>query len=184
MANDDLKITGNELDDDEPAENAAVADEDSQAMPVETKGNKSFFKQPAKVLPATFFLVVTVAVAVYAWWPCFEEAPRKATATGVIEPKDTSMTMDAFVIPCNKGDFSYVSFNVCFQVPNDQLRNEIISKMGLIRGKIYESFLAYLDSSNDIPSPESAKDLIAENVNSVLSQGAVSKIFLTEFIVI
>jgi len=92
--------------------------------------------------------------------------------------------MDAFLIPFSHGKFSYISLNVSIEVPTGRMRNEIIAKKDLIRGRIYDFLLAYARDLANAPVPNDIKTIISKSVNGSLSNSSVRELYLTQFIVV
>jgi flagellar basal body-associated protein FliL len=184
MTNHNEKISGNELEDDNLDENAENGNDPSQVSPIETAGKKSLLTKRAVIVITTVCFCITAFISMSAWYVFSKETPRKAAVVEAENKEESLLKMDSFVIPYNKDNFSYISFSVSLCVPEGSLREEMITKKGLIRGKIYELVLTYLDQSGEIPAPEPVKGLIAESINDALSEGEVNELFLTQFLLI
>jgi flagellar basal body-associated protein FliL len=184
MADNDKKFSGNELDDNIPDGVRGKGNDPSQVPPVETSGKKSFLAKWTAVLIAALCLCVTSLISLTTWYVFSKKASQKAVAIEAQKQEDSLLKMDSFVIPYNGDNYTYVSFDVSLRVPGGSMRDEITDKMGLIRGRIYELMLTYLDQSGEVLSPESVKGLIVESISSSLSEGEINDLFLTQFLFI
>lgn len=184
MGNDDKKISGNELDDDDRGETVEIENADSRVSTTESTEKKSLWKKRAVILFAFVCLGITAVLSFNAWVVLPKEEPQKTAVIQVKRQAESLLKIDSFVIPYDKSNFSYVSLSVSFQVAENSLRNEIINKERFIRDKIYELLLTYFNQTAEIPTPEPVKDLIAKEVNGALSKGEVNKLYLTQFLFI
>ena len=100
-------------------------------------------------------------------------------------PKDQLLIFHSFVIPFkeNRG-FTYISLSISFNVPNIELKREMIEKKGRLRGIIYDMLREEMNKVKEIPPLEKLKESITRGVNTALSAGKVNKVYITNFLAV
>ncbi len=197
---DSTNISGGELDD----EDALVEDESSsrgpqseniQANPANQKdtpaqksdkstARSSSWKKRSIYLVTVLGLIVAAIIGYQGWRMVSQPEPIEAAIQQPIKATVAPIKLDAFIIPYHNGNFSYISLDVSMDVPEGPMRTELISKIGLIRGRIYELLLVYIREIGDVPAPEKIKVIISKAVSTSLSKGEIGKLYLTQFLVI
>ena len=87
-----------------------------------------------------------------------------------------------FIIPFGgHGKFTYISLSISFELPNKELRDEMIQKNNLLRGVIYNILRQHIDILENISSLTKLKGFIINGVNGVLTAGKVNEAFITDF---
>jgi flagellar basal body-associated protein FliL len=100
-------------------------------------------------------------------------------------PKDQVLLFDSFVIPFKQSDkFSYISLNIAFNLPNNDLKIEMIKEKCRLRGIIYDMLSEEINGLNEIPSSEKLKNCIIKAVNGVLSMGKINIAYITDLIAV
>ena len=97
---------------------------------------------------------------------------------------DRVLKMESFVIPYGKSDSCYISFSVSIETSGKAMWDEIMEKMGIVRGNIYDRLLIDLSRVYEMPTPGSIKDTVIEGVNEALSGEKVFELYLTQFLII
>lgn len=122
--------------------------------------------------------------------------PMKPSKSQEISPKinvmkrfpvqsDRSVTFDSFIIPYEEhGKFTYISLSISFELPNEELRDEMYKKNTLIRGVIYMILSKNIKILTTVSSLERLKELITYSVNGVLAPGKVNDIIITDFLTV
>ncbi len=99
--------------------------------------------------------------------------------------KDQLLIFHSFIIPFkeNRG-FTYISLSISFNVPNKELKREMIEKKGQLRGIIYDMLREEINKVKEIPPLEKLKEFITRGVNTALSAGKVNKVYITNFLAV
>ena len=100
-------------------------------------------------------------------------------------PQDRLLVFHSFVIPFheNKG-FTYISFSISFNVPNKELKREMIGKKSHLRGVIYDTVTQEINRIKEVPSLEVLKEVILRGLNTVLSNRRVDEVYITKFMAV
>ncbi len=100
-------------------------------------------------------------------------------------PKDQLLVFHSFVVPVKENKrFTYISLSISFNLPNKELRREMIEKKHQLRGIIYDILSAEIKKINEVPSFEKIKEVIIRGVNIALSAGRVNELYITEFLAV
>jgi len=104
---------------------------------------------------------------------------------GLKIPKDQLLLFPSFVIPLKeKKGFTYMSLSISFNVPNKELRQEIIAKKEQLRGIMYDMLREEINKTKEIPPLEKIKGFLTRRVNMALSAGKVNEIYITNFLAV
>jgi flagellar basal body-associated protein FliL len=100
-------------------------------------------------------------------------------------PKDQLLLFPSFVIPSH-GDhkFAYISLSISFNVPSNELKEEMRDKESLLRGIISDMLIGEVNKVKEIPSLKTIKELILREVNTVLFTGKVHEVYITSFLAV
>lgn len=111
---------------------------------------------------------------------------EKTTQThGLTIPEDQLLAFHSFVIPLKeKRGLTYISLSISFNVPNKELRQEIIEKKKQLRGIIYDILHEEINRREEIPSLKKIKGFLTKIVNRVLSAGKVNEVYITKFLAV
>ena len=100
-------------------------------------------------------------------------------------PKDQLLIFHSFVVPFKESKrFTYISLSIYFNVPNKELRREMIEKKDLLRGIIYDILREEINKIKEIPSLEKLKEFTIRGVNMGLSAGKVNEVYITKFLAV
>lgn len=100
-------------------------------------------------------------------------------------PKEQLLLFHSFVIPLKeKEGLTYISLSISFNVPNKELRQEMIEKKELLRGIMYHILRKEINRREEIPPIEKVKEFLKRSVNVALSAGKVTKISITKFLAV
>jgi len=100
-------------------------------------------------------------------------------------PKDQLLLFHSFVIPLKeKKGLTYISLSISFNVPNKELRREIIAKKEQLRGIMYDILREEINKTEEIPPLEKIKGFLTRRVNMALSGGKVNEIYITKFLAV
>ncbi len=100
-------------------------------------------------------------------------------------PRIRSLIFPFFVIPFEKNKrFTYMSLSISFRLPNEKLRQEMENKRKLLRAIIYDILVKEANNTEGLPSIESLKNSVYENINSALAGGKVKRVFITQFLAV
>ncbi len=92
---------------------------------------------------------------------------------------------DLFVIPLQAHDkFTYVSLSISFELGDNRLNSEFVQKKVLLRGIIYDILNRELNRVKEIPPVEDIKKFIIKEVNQSLTNGAVNKAYIMNFLAV
>ena len=104
---------------------------------------------------------------------------------GLKKPEDQLLLFHSFVIPLKeKKDLTYISLSISFNVPNKELRQEIIEKKELLRGIMYDILREEINRIEEIPPLEKIKCFLTKRVNMALSAGKVNEVYITKFLAV
>ena len=100
-------------------------------------------------------------------------------------PEDQLLLFHSFVIPLKeKRGLTYISLSISFNVPNKELRQEIIKRKDQIRGIIYDVLREEINRIEEIPPLEKIKGFLTRRVNMALSAGKVNEVYITKFLAV
>jgi flagellar basal body-associated protein FliL len=100
-------------------------------------------------------------------------------------PEDRLLVFHSFVIPFHEDKgFTYISFSISFNVPNKELKEEMIGKKSQLRGIIYDIVTQEINRIKKVPSLEVLKEVILRGVNTVLSSARVDEVYITKFVAV
>ncbi len=100
-------------------------------------------------------------------------------------PKDQLLICDSFVIPLEDNKkFTYISLSISFNVPNKELKREMMEKKDQLRGIIYDILREEIHKAKEIPSLKKLKEFIIRGVNIALSTGKVNEVYITKFLAV
>jgi len=104
---------------------------------------------------------------------------------GLKIPEDQLLLFHSFVIPLKeKKGLTYMSLSISFNVPNKELRREIIAKTEQLRGIMYDILREEINKTEEIPPLEKIKGFLTRRVNMALSAGKVNEIYITKFLAV
>ena len=93
-----------------------------------------------------------------------------------------SIKFEPFIIPFREhGKFTYISLSISFELPNKELKDEMIEKNNWIRGIIYNILSENIYVLENISSLMKLKKFIINGVNNVLTAGRIDKAIITDF---
>jgi len=111
-----------------------------------------------------------------------EETPQ---SNRLAIPEDQLLIFPSFVIPFKENKrFTYISLSISFNVPNKELKREMIEKKGQLRGIIYDMLREEIHKAEEIPSLEKLKKCIIRGLNMTLSAGNVKEVYITKFLAV
>ena len=100
-------------------------------------------------------------------------------------PKDQLLIFSSFVIPFEENRrFTYISLSIYFNLPNNELKGEMMEKKGELRGMIYQILKEEINKTEEVPSLEKLKAFVIEGVNAALSAGKVNEVYITRFLAV
>ena len=100
-------------------------------------------------------------------------------------PKDQLVVFHSFVIPFKQSEiFTYVSLSIAFNLPNKELRDEMIREKNRLRGIIYDMLTKEINGLNGVPSLVKFKECIIRAVNGALSVGRVNEAYITDLLAV
>jgi len=111
-----------------------------------------------------------------------EETPQ---SNRLAIPEDQLLIFPSFVIPFKENKrFTYISLSISFNVPNKELKREMIEKKNQLRGIIYDILREEIHKAEEIPSLEKLKKFIIRGLNMTLSAGNVNEVYITKFLAV
>jgi len=179
------QASGNELD--EPG------DEESESIPEEedSKGIEGKFRENKRLLLCIAIgLCLFIGIGyLYLKWKKSniplnqKEETRQVNKLAI--PEAQLLIFPSFVIPSKEnGGFTYISLSISFNVPNKELKREMMEKKGQLRGIIYDMLREEIDKEKEIPSLKKLKECIIRAVNMTLSAGNVSEVYISKFLAV
>ena len=179
------QVSGNELDDsgdedrDRPHEKKI-----SKSISREFKGKKGLLL----IIATGLFLLTGMGYFFVIGGKSDMPSHKKKEASGFIElaaPKDQLLTFNSFIIPFNENKkFTYITLSISFNLPNKEIRREMLEKKEQFRGKIYDILKEEITNIKEIPSLEKLKEFIIKGTNKALSSGKVSKVYIDKFLAV
>lgn len=89
---------------------------------------------------------------------------------------------EPFIIPFGEhGKFTYISLSISFELPNKELRDEMIEKNNQLRGIIYNILRQHINILENVSSLTKLKGFIIDGVNGVLTAGKINEAIITDF---
>lgn len=93
-----------------------------------------------------------------------------------------SVKFEPFIIPFDgNGKFTYISLSISFELPNKELKDEMIEKNNQLRGIIYNILSQNINILENVSSLTNLKRFIINGVNGVLRAGKVNEAIITDF---
>ena len=199
--------SGGELDEPEDEESKSVpeerefsggeldesGDEESESIPEEedSKGIEGKFREKKRLLlciAVGLCLFIGIGYLYLKWKKSNiplnqKEETRQVNRLAI--PEAQLLIFPSFVIPSkeNRG-FTYISLSISFNVPNKELKREMIEKKGQLRGIIYDILREEIHKAKEIPSLKKLKEFIIRGVNIALSTGKVNEVYITKFLAV
>jgi len=100
-------------------------------------------------------------------------------------PEHQLLIFHSFVIPFKENKkFTYISLSISFNVPNKEIKREMIEKKARLRGIIYDILREEIHKAKEIPSLEKLKEFIIRGVNMTLSAGNVNEVYISKFLAV
>ena len=196
----ELDESGDELDEPEGEESEAIPEEE------DSKGIEGKFREKKKLLLCIAIglcrdkqrLLLCIAIGLclfigigylYLKWKKTniplnqKEETRQVNRLAI--PEAQLLIFPSFVIPSKEnGEFTYVSLSISFNVPNKELKREMMEKKGQLRGIIYDMLREEIHKEKEIPSLKKLKECIIRAVNMTLSAGNVSEVYISKFLAV
>jgi flagellar basal body-associated protein FliL len=98
---------------------------------------------------------------------------------------DQPLIFDSFIIPFMEPDrFTYVSLSISFNVPNTEIKSEMIEKKHRIRGIIYDALRKEVNKTTEVPSLSKLKECILRVINKALPAGELNEVYLINFLTV
>jgi len=177
MAEDTLQFSGDELDESED-------DAQPESPPEkETESDKRGFKskmRPAILIAAGLFILGGLG----SFWLLNQDQETGRLFRFLVR-KDQFIRFNLFIIPYhNNNQFTFLSLNISFKLPDKKLRLEMLEKREKLRGIIYEIMRHEINRVNRYPSLKKLKEIIVRGVNDVISSGKIHEVFVTEVLAV
>jgi len=180
------KVSGDELD-----ESFMSEDVDDESISVEGNSKGIWAKYRGKKrlsLCIALGLCLLIGIGYFYLKEKAFDIPQEEKTTqlhGLKIPKDQLLLFPSFVIPLKeKKGFTYMSLSISFNVPNKELRQEIIAKKEQLRGIMYDILREEINKTKEIPPLEKIKGFLTRRVNMALSAGKVNEIYITNFLAV
>jgi len=180
------KVSGNELDE-------SSMSEDVEAESISEEGNsKGIWAKHREKKRFSLFIALGLCLLIGIGYLCLKQKAfdilqeEETTQLHRLKiPKDQLLLFHSFVIPLKeKKGFTYISLSISFNVPNKELKREIIAKKEQLRGIMYDILREEINKIEEIPPLEKIKGFIARRVNMALSAGKVSEVYVTKFLAV
>jgi len=155
----ELDESGGELDEPEGEESEAIPEEE------DSKGIEGKFRENKRLLLCIAIgLCLFIGIGyLYLKWKKSniplnqKEETRQVNRLAI--PEAQLLIFPSFVIPFkeNRG-FTYISLSISFNVPNKELKREMMEKKGQLRGIIYDMLREEIHKEKEIPSLKKLKE--------------------------
>jgi len=186
MQKNDDQFSGDELD-----ESSKSIDKENESIPEEgnSKGIWAKHRGKKKVsLCIALGLCLLIGIGyLYLKEKEFDIPQEEKTSQSHILkiPKDQLLLFPSFVIPLKERKrFTYISLSISLNVPNKELRQEIIAKKEQLRGIMYDILREEINRIEEIPPLEKIKEFLTRRVNMALSAGKVNEVYITKFLAV
>ena len=185
VSGDELDESGGELDEPEDEESESIREE-GHSKSIERK----FREKKRLLLCIAIGLCLFIGIGyLYLKWKRSniplnqKEETRQVNRLAI--PEAQLLIFPSFVIPFkeNRG-FTYISLSISFNVPNKELKREMMEKKGQLRGIIYDMLREEIHKEKEIPSLKKLKECIIRAVNMTLSAGNVSEVYISKFLAV
>ena len=186
MQKNDDQFSGDEL-----GESSKSIDKENGSIPEEEKSKSSWAKYRGKKRFSLFialglFLLIGIGY-LYLKEKAFD-IPQEEETTQLHRlkiPKDQLLLFHSFVIPLEeKKGLTYISLSISFNVPNKELRQEIVAKKEQLRFIMYDILREEINKIEEIPPLQTIKSFLTRRVNMALSAGKVNKVYITKFLAV
>jgi len=177
------EVSGNELDESIDKENESIPEgENSKGIWAKYRGKKRL----SLFIALGLCLLIGIGY-LYLKEKVFDILQKEETTqlNGLKIPEDQLLLFHSFVIPLKeKKGLTYISLSISFNVPNKELRREIIAKKEQLRGSMYDILRKEINRIEEIPPLEKIKGFLSKRVNMALSAGKVNEIYITKFLAV
>lgn len=100
-------------------------------------------------------------------------------------PKDQLFSFESFIIPITeKEGFTYFFLSICFNMPNKELKEEIIENESVLRGIIFDRLREEINKTAEIPPVGTIKKFVSAELNKYLSNGVIKELYVTKFLAV
>ena len=183
---EDGKVSGNELDE-------SSMSEDVETESISVEGNpKGIWAKYREKKRLSLFIALGLCLVIgvgyfYMKEKAFDIPQEEETIQlhGLKIPEDQLLLFHSFVIPLKeKRGLTYMSLSISFNVPNKELRREIIANKEQLRGIMYDILREEINKTEEIPPLEKIKRFLTRRVNMALSAGKVNEVYITKFLAV
>ena len=186
MQENDEQFSGDELD-----ESSKSIDEENESIPEEENSKGTWAKHRGKKR-VSLCIALGLCLLIGIGYLCLKQKvfdilqEEETTRLHRLKiPKDQLLLFHSFVIPLKeKKGFTYISLSISFNVPNKELKREIIAKKEQLRGSMYDILRKEINRIEEIPPLEKIKGFLSKRVNMALSGGKVNEIYITKFLAV
>ncbi len=186
MQENDDQFSGDELD-----ESPKSIDEETESISEEMNSKGIWAKHSGKKsvsLCIALGLCLLIGIGYFYLKEETYDMPQEEETTQLHRlkiPEAQLLIFPSFVIPLKeKKGFTYISLSISLNVPNKELREEIIAKKEQLRGIIYDILREEINKTEEIPPLEKIKGFLTTRVNMALSAGKVNEIYITKFLAV
>lgn len=194
---DNKKFSGDELDETEGEEVKPLSEEEDDLKASKEEQYKRRQALFPAALVALFIITLCVLIGIGSFY-LKKIKPDKAFDQNEIKTKgvmpsfkrmpiskDKLFTFDSFIIPiAEKKGFTYFSLSICFNMPNKELKEEIIENEAALRGIIFDRLREEINKAGEIPFACKIKEFIAGELNKSLSKGVIKEVYITKFLAV
>ena len=204
---DELEESGNELDESAPDEGEFSRDEleelgddldESEDEAEESVPSEAGFKgiwekyKRGKALwlfMATGLFVLTGLGYFFMRGEKTDTLPhQKVASTQYIDltiQQNQILVFKPFIIPFEEHTkFTYISLSISFNLPNREIKGEIVEKKDQLRGILYDILRKEINRAEEVPSLEKLKEFITNGTNAVLSTGIIKEVYINKFMAV
>jgi flagellar basal body-associated protein FliL len=194
---DDKDFSGNELGETEDAEDSLLLEEEGESKNAEKeqKGRKRVLSPAAMVALSMVTLCILAGMGLLYFKKTKPDTVSVKKEIIKKEPipslnrvavsQDQLFALDSFIIPVTeKKGFTYFFLSICFNMPNRELKEEIIKNESALRGIIFDRLKDEISKTAGIPPMDKIKQFISVELNKCLSNGVIKELYVTEFLAV
>jgi flagellar basal body-associated protein FliL len=197
MQEDDKQFSGNELDgmEDEEGKPSAEEEDDLKDAKKEQAERRRILSPTALVALSMLTLFILTGIGflylkkakpdVVSGQNEIKKREVIPSINRIAISKDQLFVFDSFIIPITeKKGFTYFSLSICFNMPNKELKEEIIENEAALRGIIFDRLRQEMSKTEEIPTIGTLKKFISGELNKSLSNGMIKEVYITKFLAV
>jgi flagellar basal body-associated protein FliL len=98
------------------------------------------------------------------------------------EIEDPVLILEPFIVPFDSNDdYTYITMDISFKFKEKELQKELMLKLNNVREIIYDVLLIEVERQEVARSMERTKEIIRNEINSILEKGQIHDVFVNRY---